>query len=308
MQGSGTFSVESVIGSVIPPSGKLLVLANGAYGQRLAKIAQRLGIALCLHERLEVEPPDLEELARTLESDAGITHVALVHGETTTGMLNPLPEVARLVKGAGRQLIVDAMCTFGGVPIEVEALGIDFIISSANKCLEGVPGFGFIVARREALEASQGLARSLSLDLYDQWKTMEEGNGKWRYTSPTHTVRAFAQALRELEEEGGIPARFRRYTLNQRLLAEGMASLGFQSLLPKERQSPIITAFHYPEASEFEFKPFYQLLKEKGFVIYPGKVTNLSTFRVGTIGNVHADTIDRLLEAVAASRYWLEEN
>lgn len=201
-------------------------------------------------------------------------------------------------------LIVDAMCTFGGVPIAVEALGIDFIISSANKCIEGVPGFGFILARRSELLASKGRARSLALDLFDQWETMEKGKGKWRYTSPTHTVRAFAQALEELEQEGGVEARHRRYRDNQRALAAGMASLGFRALLPEALQSPIITAFHYPESPEFEFGRFYGLLKERGFVIYLGKVTDLNTFRVGTIGDVRPETIERLLQAVAASRYW----
>lgn len=299
MQGSGTFSVEAVIGSVIPEDGKLLVLANGAYGQRLAKIAERLRIPLELHDTGDLKPPDVEHLCRTLTQDTTITHVALVHGETTTGMLNPLPEIAGVVKEVGRTLIVDAMCTFGGIPMDVAELEADFVISSANKCIQGVPGFGLIVAKREALEATEGRARSLSLDLFDQWKTMESGSGgKWRYTSPTHTVRAFAQALTELKEEGGIPARCARYTENQRVLSEGMAELGYPSLLPKEWQSPIITAFPFPSEG-FEFRPFYERLKDQGFVIYPGKVTDRDTFRVGTIGNVFPDDIRRLLDAVA---------
>ncbi len=302
MQGSGTFSVESVIGSVIPNSGKLLVLANGAYGQRLARITERLRIPLVIHDSGELRSPDIDRLRQTLAEDAAITHVALVHGETTTGMLNPLEQIAAVVKETGRVLIVDAMCTFGGVPLNVEELGIDFIISSANKCIQGVPGFGFIVAKRPALEATEGWARSLSLDLFDQWKTMESGNGgKWRFTSPTHTVRAFAQALKELEEEGGITARCARYTENQRVLSEGMRSLGFESLLPQEWQSPIITAFRFPN-QEFQFKPFYEALKSRGFVIYPGKVTDIDTFRIGTIGHVDADAIRALLKAVENAR------
>ena len=303
MQGSGTFSVESVIGSVIPPDGKLLVLANGAYGQRLAKIAERLKIALIVEDSGDLSPPDATKLAQTLECDSDITHVALVHGETTTGMLNPLEEIAPVVKAAGCTLIVDAMCTFGGVPLDVHQLGVDFVISSANKCIQGVPGFGFIVAKRTSLEATEGWARSLSLDLFDQWKTMESGNGgKWRYTSPTHTVRAFAQALKELEEEGGILARCARYTESQRVLSEGMAALGFKSLLPQGLQSPIITAFPFPEDQEFEFKKLYEQLKARGFVIYPGKVSDRDTFRIGTIGNVNADDIKRLLVALRETR------
>ncbi|MGK0187722.1 MAG: 2-aminoethylphosphonate-pyruvate transaminase [Verrucomicrobiales bacterium] len=307
MQGSGTFSVESVIGSVIPPDGKLLVLANGAYGQRLAKIAERLKIALDVQDSGELSPPDASLLAQKLAADSTITHVALVHGETTTGMLNPIEKIAPVVKAAGRVLIVDAMCTFGGVPLNVTDLGIDFVISSANKCIQGVPGFGFIVAKRTALEATKGWARSLSLDLYDQWKTMESGNGgKWRYTSPTHTVRAFAQALVELEDEGGIAARHERYTSNQKLLSVGMAGYGFKSLLPANVQSPIITAFHFPEQEAFEFKQFYELLKQRGFVIYPGKVTDRDTFRIGTIGNVDPIKIQHLLDAVGECRYWIK--
>ncbi|MEM7383524.1 MAG: 2-aminoethylphosphonate--pyruvate transaminase [Verrucomicrobiota bacterium] len=304
MQGSGTFSVESVIGSALPADGKLLVLANGAYGQRLAKIADRLRIPLVVVDSGELRPPDVTALAETLQKDPAITHVALVHGETTTGMINPLKEVAAVVKGAERTLIVDAMCTFGGIPIDVQKLKIDFIISSANKCVQGVPGFGFVIARRGALTDCEGQARSLSLDLFDQWNTMEQGRGKWRYTSPTHTVRAFAQALEELEAEGGVAARCDRYTRSQKRLSDGMKSAGFQPLLPQDLQSPIITAFHFPDHEDFEFKPFYERLKEKGFVIYPGKVTDRDTFRIGTIGNVDEEGIGHLLSAVETSCYW----
>lgn len=306
MQGSGTFSVESVVGSVIPEDGKLLVLANGAYGQRLAKISKRLKVETVIHDSGDLAPPDLERLQEALESDKAITHVALVHGETTTGMLNPIETIAPIVKSSGRVLIVDAMCTFGGIQIDVPGLQIDFIISSANKCIQGVPGFGFIVANRKSLLETKGRARSLSLDLYDQWETMESGSeGKWRYTSPTHTVRAFAQALKELEDEGGIAARYKRYTENQQTLSKGMRELGFEPLLPDALQSPIITAFHFPNHPEFEFKRFYDLLKERGFVIYPGKVTDRDTFRIGSIGDVNVSQVRQLLEAIQASRYWL---
>ena len=306
MQGSGTFSVESVVGSVVPEGGRLLVLANGAYGQRLAKISQRLKIDTIIHDSGDLAPPDIERLKATLAEDSKITHVALVHGETTTGMLNPIETIAPIVKAAGRALIVDAMCTFGGIPIDVPGLEIDFIISSANKCVQGVPGFGFIIANRESLKATKGRARSLSLDLYEQWETMEAGSGgKWRYTSPTHTVRAFAQALLELEEEGGVAARRDRYTENQSLLSKGMRELGFTPLLPDEHQSPIITAFHFPEHREFSFKGFYDRLKERGYVIYPGKVTDRDTFRIGSIGDVNAEKVRGLLAAIEVSRYWL---
>jgi 2-aminoethylphosphonate-pyruvate transaminase len=304
MQGSGTFCVESTLGTTIPRDGKLLVLANGAYGQRIAKIAQVANIPFVVHDSGELEPPDLARLDHELRHDAMITHVAMVHGETTTGMLNPIAEAGRIVKQHGRSFLVDAMCTFGGVPLDVDKIGIDAIVSSANKCIQGVPGFGFVVARREYLAACNGRARSLSLDLYDQWRTMEEGGGKWRFTSPTHTVRAFAQALQELEAEGGVAARNGRYTENQRRLSEGMQRLGFRPLIKREYQSPIITAFFNPEQPEYRFEEFYARLKEQGFVIYPGKVTNVSTFRIGSIGEVYPDDVDRLLTAVELAMYW----
>ncbi len=304
MQGSGTFCVESAVGTAVPRDGKLLVIANGAYGRRIAKIAEVLGIEHVMHDSGELAPPDLQRLARTLAEDARISHVAAVHGETTTGMLNPLSEIARMVRDARRVLIVDAMSTFGGVPVDIDELGIQWIISSANKCLQGVPGFGFVIARRSELEGCKGRARSLSLDLYDQWHAMEHGGGKWRFTSPTHTVRALAQAITELHEEGGVAARNRRYVENQRILVDGMEALGFRCVLPRHFQSPIITAFHNPESPGYKFSEFYQQLKKRGFVIYPGKVTDLDTFRIGTIGHVFPDDIRRLLVAVKESMTW----
>lgn len=305
MQGSGTFCVEAAIGSVVPQEGKLLVLANGAYGQRIAQIARCHRVPHLVHDSGETSPPDLARLEEELRSNAAITHVAMVHGETTTGMLNPLAKVAEIVHASGRVFIVDAMSTFGGIPLDMDALKISFLVSSANKCIQGVPGFGFVLADRAALLACEGRARSLSLDLLDQWRTMEEGSGgKWRYTSPTHVVRAFYQALIELEEEGGIPARHARYTENQRRLAEGMGSLGFRPLIPREWQSPIISTFHSPTHADYAFPKFYQEMKARGFVIYPGKVTNSDCFRIGTIGDVHPADIDRLLSAIQASMYW----
>lgn len=305
MQGSGSFSVESTIGSVVPEDGKLLVLANGAYGDRLAKISQYLKIDHVVHDSGELAPPDLQRLEQTLVDDGDITHVVVVHNETTTGMMNPLDEIARVVKSHDKIFIVDSMSAFGGVPLDVAQLGIDFIVSSANKCIQGVPGFGFIVARISELVKTKGCARSLSLDLYDQWRGMEDGKGKWRFTSPTHTVRAFYQALQELEDEGGIPARSARYTENQRRLVAGMERLGFQCVLPHEYHSPIITGFINPTEPGYEFMQFYTLLKEKGFVIYPGKVTGVDSFRIGTIGHVFPEDIDRLIVAIEESMYWL---
>ena len=307
MQGSGSFSVESMIGTAVPRGGKLLILANGAYGNRLAKITRYLDIDHVIHDCGELDRPDHEKLAVALHEDAAISHVVLVHNETTTGMLNPLEQIAATVKGAGRTLMVDAMSSFGGIPIDVPGLGIDYIVSSANKCIQGVPGFGFVICKQDVLAKCEGNARSLSLDLFDQWRTMEEGNGKWRFTSPTHTVRAFAQALQELEAEGGIPARHARYRENHRILVEGMERLGFKCILRPEWQSPIITGFHSPAASGYSFEAFYNALKTHGFVIYPGKVTGIESFRIGTIGHVFPADITRLIEAVEVSRPWLED-
>lgn len=298
MQGSGSFAVESVIGTVVPKNGKLLVIANGAYGQRIAQMANLLQIETALLAFPESAAVDLNAVEKALSQDPAITHVAVVHCETTTGILNPIADIGRIVKRRGLIYIVDAMSSFGGIPMDVGELGIDFLISSANKCIQGVPGFGFIIADRQQLQACQGLARSLSLDLYDQWKQMEDNNGKWRFTSPTHVVRAFYEAMSELEEEGGVASRNERYTENQRTLVRGMRELGFQTLLPDELQSPIITSFLYPQEGDFQFKVFYERLKARGFVIYPGKISTVDTFRIGNIGEVTREDMIRLLSAV----------
>ena len=305
VQGSGTFAVEAMIGSVIPPEGKLLVLANGAYGDRLAQIAACLRIEHVVHDCGELVRPDLVKLAAELADDDAITHVVLVHNETTTGMMNPLGDIAAIVKAHGKILLVDSMSAFGGVPLDIAELRIDYIVSSANKCIQGVPGFGFVIGRVEHLEKTKGWARSLSLDLYDQWQGMEKGRGKWRFTSPTHVVRAFYQALKELAEEGGVAARYARYCENQRRLVAGMEGLGFECVLSSEYHSPIITGFRDPQHADYAFQAFYDRLKAQGFVIYPGKVTGIDSFRIGTIGHVFPEDIDRLIVAVESSMYWV---
>ena len=299
MQGSGTFVVESAIGSVTPANGKLLVINNGAYGHRIAQIASRLRICQHVVEVEETCAPDLDQIEQVLQQDRDITHVAMVHCETTTGMLNPAAEVGQLAQRYGKVFLLDAMSSFGGIPLNCEQLGVHYLISSANKCIQGTPGFGFVIADREQLAASEGCARSLSLDLFDQWKEMEEHAGKWRYTSPTHVVRAFLQALIELDEEGGIACRHQRYTTNQTRLVEHMEALGFETLLPRSLQSPVITSFLFPRDTRFSFVPFYEALKRRRFVIYPGKASQADTFRIGTIGNVFPSDIDQLAIAVS---------
>ncbi len=302
MQGSGSFSVESVLGSAIPKDGKVLIINNGAYGARMVQMARCLNIDVVELRYPEMQIPQLVDIEKVLE-DESITHVSCVHCETTTGLLNPIQEIGRIVKAKNKVWIVDAMSSFGGVPMDIAELEIDFLISSANKCIQGVPGFGFILAKREQLQACKGLARSVSLDLYDQWNTMEQQGGKWRFTSPTHVVRAFYQALLELEQEGGVTVRYQRYLHNQQRLATGMQALGFEMVLDRNTpQSPIITTFLYPNEDDFSFQALYENLKQAGFVIYPGKVTDLNCFRIGNIGEVYLDDIERLLTAIEQYR------
>ena len=298
MQGSGTFGVESVLTSVIGEDEKLLIAANGAYGKRMASIAEHAKIDYVLYEENFDKVPDAGKIAEYLDEDAKITHVAMVHSETTSGILNDIESVAKVVKERGKTFIVDAMSSFGGVDIQVGEIGIDFIISSANKCIQGVPGFSFIICRRDKLMESKGKARSLSLDLYDQWKTMEK-DGKWRYTSPTHVVLAFRQALRELEEEGGIEKRQERYEKNNQILIENLAELGIRPYVGADVQGPIITTFYYPEHYNFSFQDMYQYIKERGYAIYPGKVTDADTFRIGNIGEIYPEDMVKVTAIIS---------
>ena len=297
VQGSGTFGIESVVSSAIEDSGKLLVVVNGAYGKRIVRMAEVHGIPVTVQTYAEDTLPDVSAVASALSSDGAITHVAMVHSETTTGLVNPIEEVGRVVREAKRSFIVDAMSSFGAIPIDVERCAIDYLVSSANKCIEGVPGFSFVLARREPLLASEGSARSLSLDLHAQWRGLEK-DGQFRFTPPTHALLAFHQALHELTEEGGVAARGARYRACQKTLADGMKALGFAAYLPPELQGPIITTFRYPGHAKFAFEAFYEGLSERGFAIYPGKLTNADCFRIGSIGRIFASDVLNLLAAI----------
>ena len=303
MQGSGTFGVESVLTSIPGANDELLICANGAYGERMTDIAEHAGIKYQVYNEHYNKVPNAQKIAEMLDADPAITHVAMVHSETTSGILNDIEAVGKVVKEKGRVFIVDAMSSFGGVDIPVKDWGIDFIISSANKCIQGVPGFSFIIARRDLLEASAGNARSLSLDLYDQWKTMEV-DGKWRFTSPTHVVLAFSQAMKELKEEGGIEARSRRYLNNNRLLIRRMEEMGIRPYIDDTHQGPIITTFFYPEECHFTFSQMYEYIKDRGYAIYPGKVTEAETFRIGNIGEIYEEDIEKVC---AIMKEFLEE-
>lgn len=303
MQGSGTFSVEAAMWTFLHRGSKILVLSNGAYGKRMARIVSMAGFDNTVLAWEEREQPDPVAVERVLRKDAAITHIGMVHCETTTGMLNRCEPIARLAESYGKIFMLDAMSSFAGVPMNLEEPRVHVLISSANKCIQGVPGFGFVLARRDVMAASEGQSKSHSLDLYDQWKTMEEQQGKWRFTSPTHTVRAFLQAMAELEEEGGVAARHARYKRNHTALVQGMEQNGFTPFLNEQDRSPIITAFYSPGGA-FEFQRLYGLLKAEGFVIYPGKVSKAETFRIGSIGHVFPEDFERLAGVVEKVRFW----
>ncbi len=297
MQGSGTFTLEAVVSSSVPPVGKLLVIINGAYGRRIAQIAKIHNIQTTTLEFPENRVPDLVQIEKALETDAAITNVAVIHCETTTGLMNPVQDIGRIVQGFSRRLLVDAMSSFGAVPIDLAEWGIDYLVSSANKCIEGVPGFGFALVRRDALMQTEGNARSLSLDLLSQWKGLEQ-NGQFRFTPPTHALLAFRQALLELEAEGGVAGRAARYRANYETLIAGMRAMGFQEYLEREDQGYIITSFRYPPHPNFDFDEFYKRLNDRGYVIYPGKVSQAECFRIGTIGRIFESDVNDLLAAL----------
>jgi 2-aminoethylphosphonate-pyruvate transaminase len=283
LQGSGTFVVEAMLGTFVPRAAKLLILVNGAYGRRMAQMCKYYGRAHVTYETAEDVPPDSAEVDARLARDGDITHVAIVQCETTSGVLNPVAEVARVVEKRGRRLLIDAMSGFGALPLDAREIRFDAVAASANKCLEGVPGMGFVVARQAALEECEGNAQSLSLDLYDQWRAMEK-NGQWRFTPPTHVIAAFGKALEQHEAEGGVAGRGARYGRNCAILIEGLRALGFETLLPERLQAPIIVTVHMPCDPRFHFERFYDRLREKNYVIYPGKLTVADTFRIGCIG------------------------
>ncbi|MFE1599634.1 2-aminoethylphosphonate--pyruvate transaminase [Methylobacterium sp. ID0610] len=298
LQGSGTFAVEAAVGSFVPRTGKVLVLVNGAYGKRLATICERLGRAFTVYETDDDVPTTPEAVDGLLAADPAITHVGLIHCETSTGILNPLEAIAAVVAARGRRLIVDAMSSFGALPIDAARVPFEALIAASGKCLEGVPGMGFVIARTEALLAAEGNTASLALDLRDQHLYMQR-TGQWRFTPPTHVVAALDAALAQYDEEGGLPARHARYAANCEALIGGMTGLGLRSFLAPEIQAPIIVTFHAPRDGRYRFPDFYRAVRAKGFILYPGKLTKLETFRVGCIGAVTPADMERAVAAVA---------
>ena len=300
MQGSGTFGIEALVSSVIPRDGKLLVIINGAYGKRIRDIAQRHGIETVTIEVAENTPALPQQVGESLAADGAITHVALVHCETSSGVLNPVKEIGAVVKKFQRTFIVDAMSSFGGIPLDLIESEIDYLAASANKCLEGVPGISFVIARRAELLDSGKAARSVSLDLLAQWQGLEN-NGQFRFTPPTHVILALHQALLELEVEGGVAGRAKRYAGNHATLLKGMRLMGLREYVPPKSQSHIITTFLFPEDPKFIFTEFYQRLSDRGMVIYPGKLNEVDCFRIGNIGHLFKNDIESLLTAIEAT-------
>jgi 2-aminoethylphosphonate-pyruvate transaminase len=297
LQGSGTYVVESVISSAIPRDGRLLVLVNGAYGRRIAQTAQVHGIATEVLEFPENRKLTGKDVTQKLVATPGITHVAVVHCETTTGILNPIEEIGQAVAAAGAVYFVDAMSSFAAVEIDFAAAKIDFLVSSANKCIEGVPGFGFVLAKRERLLEAKGRARTLSMDLYAQWAGAAS-DGQFRFTPPIQTLLAFHQALKEFAAEGGVAGRSARYRGNHAVLMRGMRELGFQTYLQPEDVSYIITTFLYLDDPRFTYEALYEKLSDRGFIIYAGKLTDEPCFRIGSIGRLYPKDMEALLDNI----------
>ena len=300
LQGSGTFAVEAMLGTMLPRDGKLLIAINGAYGHRMSRIVETLGRAFVEYETPEDVPLDPAEIGRRLAADPAITHVAAIHCETTSGVLNPIAAIAAVVAASGRRFLVDSMSAFGALPIDAKSVTFDALAASSNKCLEGAPGLGFVIAREAAISECEGNAHSLSLDLHDQWRFMARA-GQWRFTPPTHVIAAFDQAMTEHEDEGGVAGRGGRYRENCRILVDGMRAMGFETLLPDAIQAPIIVTFHMPGDPRFEFQSFYDRLRDRGFVIYPGKLTVADSFRIGCIGRLSSEDMRNALSAIAAT-------
>lgn len=296
VQGSGSYAVEAMLGTFVPRDGKVLVLSNGAYGQRAAKTLDVIGRAKVVLDKGDYLPPRGAEVAEILARDPEITHVLAIHCETSSGILNPIEEIAEATRAAGRALLIDSMSAFGALPLDPAALGCAAFVSSANKCIEGVPGFGFVIVRKDLLAAAAGNAHSLSLDLHDQWKVME-ATGQWRFTPPTHVVAAFMEALRLHEAEGGVAARGARYARNRDVMVAGMRGLGFETLLDDRWLSPIIVTFFCPADPAFDFARFYEAMKARGFIIYPGKLTVVDSFRIGCIGRMDEHVMQRVVAA-----------
>ena len=298
MQGSGTFAIEAALGSFCPPDEAItLVVANGAYGDRAAQILERIGRPYVKIDKGDSTAPTVDDVATMLDADKSISHVWIIHCETTSGIVNPIADIAAAVKQRGRVFMLDAMSSFGAIALDMAATNMDVMVSSSNKCIEGVPGFSYVLVKRHLLESSKGVCHSVVLDLYEQWRGLQ-ANGQFRFTPPTHALVAFHQALKEHEQQGGVEGRGNRYAHNAKILVKGMREFGFSTLLSDNESGPIIQTFLTPRDPNFRFEQFYEALRQRGFAIYPGKLTKRSSFRIGNIGQIDETVIRSVLVAI----------
>lgn len=300
LQGSGTFAVEAAIGNVVPRQGKVLVPNNGAYCARILKICKVVGRAAVELPVPEDQPATGAMVAAALDADPSITHVAQVHCETGAGVLNDLAGIAQACAVRGKGLIVDAMSSFAALPIDVASTPFDALVAASGKCLEGPPGMGFVILRKSVLEGCAGHSHSLALDLHDQYTYMQKTT-QWRFTPPTQVVAALRAAVDQYQQEGGQPARLARYADNCRTLVEGMRALGFRTYLPDAAQAPIIVTFHAPADPDYSFRTFYEAVRARGYILYPGKLTSVETFRVGCIGAIDGNEMRNVVSAIGAT-------
>jgi 2-aminoethylphosphonate aminotransferase len=294
--GSGTAVMDSVINSVIPGNKKIAVIVNGAYGERLVRIARTYKIP-CLPIIFDWrEKPDLKKLDRLLKNDTSVCCVALVHHETTTGILNPITEVGRIVKKYNCTYIVDAISSYAGIPIDIKESKADFLLSTSNKCIQGMAGLAFVVCKKSALESIKNYEkRSFYLDLYNQYDYLEK-TGQTPFTPPVQIAYALKQAIKEYFEEGG-DRRYARYTENWKTLRSGLLDLGFTLLLKEDQESHILLTVIEPEAKNFDFEKMHDYLYDLGFTIYPGKLKQ-KTFRLANMGAIYPADITAFLTAL----------
>lgn len=299
IQGSGTYGVESVLCSSVDRQEGVLIIVNGAYGERMINICRHHNIQYFVHRVQDNETYDFAAIEKLLNNDAqDVSHIAIIHNETTSGLINDLESIGELATKYKKSYIVDAMSSFGAYDIDFADCGIDYLISSSNKCIESVPGFSYVIARKSKLHNECiDNSSSLSLNLYAQYDGFNK-NGQFRFTPPTHTLLAFNTALNELQQEGGIHERAKRYQQNQTIIHNKMNELGFKRYIDDDLQGYIISSYYYSSDKNWSFTAFYNKLNDRGFVIYPGKVSQADCFRIGHIGRIFKEDSERLAQAI----------
>jgi 2-aminoethylphosphonate-pyruvate transaminase len=299
LQGCGHFAVEAAIRSLVAPGAKLLIPMTGSYASRMAKLARDAGRVVVELPASAVQPVAAETVARALAEDPAIGHVGLVYSETSSGIVHDPVAIGAAVRVAGRKLLLDAVSAFGALPLDVSRHPeIDAAVFTANKCMEGMPGLAFVVARIDAVQAGRGWAGSWSLDLCDIYEhAQRNGNGSFRFTPPAQVLAAFRTALELHEAEGGAAARLARYSANARTLYDGMLAIGLRPYLPQNVQGPIVLNVHAPGDAAWSLQGFVDALKARGFLISNFYDTEHPSFRVGCIGAVTPDDFSRFVAA-----------